>query len=102
MAIQNSINTNIGAYVALQNLNQVNTKLNTVQNRVSTGLKVNSAVDDASSFSIGLPVQEHSLSKMTTTVNIVMTDRRFRRWPDSTGKAASFTSAPSPRFSFQL
>ena len=52
MAIQNSINTNTGAYVALQNLNTINTKLNTVQNRVSTGLKVNNAVDDASSFSI--------------------------------------------------
>jgi len=57
MAIQNSINTNIGAFVALQNLNQVNTKLDKVQNRVSTGLKVNSAVDDASSFSIAQGVR---------------------------------------------
>jgi len=52
MPIQNSINTNIGAFVALQNLNAVNSRLDTVQNRVSTGLKVNSAVEDASSFSI--------------------------------------------------
>jgi len=57
MAIQNSINTNIGAFVALQNLNQVNTKLDKVQNRVSTGLKVNNAVDDASSFSIAQGVR---------------------------------------------
>ena len=57
MAIQNSINTNIGASVALQNLNQVNTRLDKVQNRVSTGLKVNSAVDDASSFSIAQGVR---------------------------------------------
>ena len=52
MPIQNSINTNVGAYVALQNLNSINLRLDTVQNRVSTGLKVSSAVEDASSFSI--------------------------------------------------
>ena len=57
MPIQNSINTNIGAFVALQNLNAVNTRLDTVQNRVSTGLKVNSAVDDASSFAIAQGVR---------------------------------------------
>ena len=57
MAIQNSINTNVGAFVALQNLNAVNIKLDKVQNRVSTGLKVNSAVDDASSFSIAQGVR---------------------------------------------
>jgi flagellin len=48
----NSIVTNVGAAVALQNLNHVNSSLDVVQNRVSTGLKVNSAVDDASSFAI--------------------------------------------------
>ncbi len=52
MAIQNSVNTNVAAFVALQNLNSVNGRLDTVQNRVSTGLKVNSAVDDASNFAI--------------------------------------------------
>ena len=57
MAIQNSINTNIGAFVALQNLNQVNTRLDNVQNRVSTGLKVNNAIDDASSFAIAQGVR---------------------------------------------
>jgi len=57
MPIQNSINTNIGAFVALQNLNAVNSRLDTVQNRVSTGLKVNSAVDDASSFAIAQGVR---------------------------------------------
>jgi len=50
--MSNSINTNVGAFVALQNLSSVNSRLNTVQNQVSTGLKVASAVDDASSFAI--------------------------------------------------
>ena len=49
---QNSLNTNIGAFVALSNLNAVNTRLDRVQDRVSTGLKVIGAVDDASSFAI--------------------------------------------------
>ncbi|MBM3535476.1 MAG: flagellin, partial [Alphaproteobacteria bacterium] len=57
MVIQNSINTNIGAFVALQNLNATNSRLDRVQNRVSTGLKVNSAIDDASSFAIAQGVR---------------------------------------------
>jgi flagellin len=57
MAIQNSINTNVGAFVALQNLSAVNTRLEAVQNRVSTGFKVSSAIDDASSFAIAQGVR---------------------------------------------
>jgi flagellin len=52
MAVQNSINTNVGSFVALRNLNSVNRNLDVVQNRVSTGLKVSGALDDASNFSI--------------------------------------------------
>ena len=49
---QNSLNTNVGALVALSNLNTVNSRLDQVQDRVSTGLKVIGAVDNASSFAI--------------------------------------------------
>jgi flagellin len=52
MAVQNSINTNPGSFVALRNLNSVNRQLDTIQNRVSTGLKVTGALDDASNFAI--------------------------------------------------
>src|SRR3546814_11039482 len=52
MAVQNSINTNVGSFVALRNLNSINRKLDVTQNRVSTGLKVAGALDDASNFSI--------------------------------------------------
>ncbi len=55
--MSNSINTNVGAFVALANLSTVNTKLNTVQNQVSTGYKVASAIDDASSFAIAQGVR---------------------------------------------
>ncbi|MBM3574042.1 MAG: flagellin, partial [Alphaproteobacteria bacterium] len=52
MAINNSINTNAGAQVGLQNLNAINRRNDITQNRISTGLRVNSPVADASSFSI--------------------------------------------------
>ena len=48
----NSVNTNQGALLALQYLNGTNKKLDQTQDRVSTGLKVIGAVDDASSFAI--------------------------------------------------
>lgn len=47
-----SVNTNYGALVALQNLNATNSELDTVQNRINTGLKVASAKDDGGIFSI--------------------------------------------------
>jgi flagellin len=51
MAI-NPVNTNVGAQVGVQSLNSINKRYDTTINRVSTGLKVNSPVVDASSFSI--------------------------------------------------
>jgi flagellin len=47
-----SVNTNYGALVALQNLNKTSSDLQTVQNRISTGLKVGSAKDDGAAFAI--------------------------------------------------
>ena len=47
-----SVNTNVGAQVALFNLQSTQYNLNTTQNRISTGLKVTGAVDDAATFAI--------------------------------------------------
>jgi flagellin len=44
--------TNPSSFVALRNLNQINRNLDVTQNRVSTGLKVTGALDDASNFAI--------------------------------------------------
>lgn len=52
VAVSNSVVTNPSSFVALRNLNQVNRNLDTTQNRVSTGLKVTGALDDASNFAI--------------------------------------------------
>ncbi|MBM3570636.1 MAG: flagellin [Alphaproteobacteria bacterium] len=47
-----SINTNVGAMVALQSLNTTNTLLDRTQQRVNTGLRVSGSVDDAASYQI--------------------------------------------------
>ena len=48
----NSVNTNVGAMIALQNLSVTNNELSTVQNRINTGLKVSSAKDNGAIWAI--------------------------------------------------
>ncbi|HRD27606.1 MAG TPA: flagellin [Caulobacter sp.] len=48
----NSVNTNTGALVALQNLNATNSELNVVQGRINTGKKVASAKDNGAIWAI--------------------------------------------------
>ena len=48
----NSVNTNSGALVALQNLQSTNAELATVQSRINTGKKVNSAKDNGAIWAI--------------------------------------------------
>lgn len=47
-----SVNTNPGALFVLKFMRQTSVELSTVQNRVSTGLNVSSALDDASTFAV--------------------------------------------------
>jgi len=47
-----SINTNVGALIALRNLSLTNMELEKAQDRISTGYKVIGPKDDASNFSI--------------------------------------------------
>ena len=47
-----SVNTNVGAMIALENLNSTQTQLQMTQNIISTGLKVSSAKDDGSTWAI--------------------------------------------------
>lgn len=48
----NSVNTNVGAMIALQSLNAINGELFQVQRRIATGLKVASARDDPATWAI--------------------------------------------------
>ena len=44
--LSSSVNTNVGAMIALQNLNATNADLAETQNRINTGKKVASAKDN--------------------------------------------------------
>jgi flagellin len=75
----NSVNTNVGAMVALQNLNKTNSSLQTTQNRINTGLKVASAKDNGAAFAIAqtqrstvssLDAVKESLSRASSVVDV--------------------------------
>jgi len=60
----NSVNTNTGAMVALQNLNSTSSQLNQVQSRINTGQKISSAKDNGAIWAIaqGMRSQSNSLN----------------------------------------
>ncbi|MFO1014380.1 MAG: flagellin [Caulobacteraceae bacterium] len=77
----NSINTNVGAMVALQNLNATNMQLSQTQNRISTGLKVASAKDNGAIWAIAqsqratsasLDAVKDSLARAQSTVDVAV------------------------------
>ncbi len=53
----NSVNTNMGAMVALQSLNRTNEALNVTQKRISTGFRVNDGKDDGAAFAVAQAVR---------------------------------------------
>ena len=53
----NSVNTNIGAQVALASLNSTNTQLQASQKRISTGFRVADATDDGGAFAVAQRVR---------------------------------------------
>lgn len=65
-----SINTNVGAMVALQNLNLVNRELFEVQRRISTGLKVSSPKDNGAVWAIaqGQRAEVRGLTAVTASL----------------------------------
>lgn len=66
----NSVNTNVGAMIALQTLNGVNSELATVMRRISTGLKVASAKDDGATWAIAQNqrAEMHALDAVTASL----------------------------------
>ena len=67
----NSINTNVGAMVALQSLSQTQASLATTQNRINTGLKIASAKDNGAIWAIAQTekAQASSLDAVTNSLN---------------------------------
>ena len=77
----NSVNTNVGAMVALQNLNMTNTDLATTQARINTGLKIATAKDNGAIWAIAqnqratsgsLDSVKESLQRGQSTVDVAM------------------------------
>jgi flagellin len=77
-----SVNTNVGAMVALQNLNKTNSLLEQTQLHITTGLKVNGPKDDAATYAIaqrmrgdiaGMGAVKTALSNGEATVNVAIT-----------------------------
>jgi len=76
-----SVNTNAGALVALQNLNSTQGQLQTVQNRINTGLAVAGPKDNAAVYQIaqnlradlaGMGAVKQSLDRAKSTVDIAI------------------------------
>jgi flagellin len=63
----NSINTNTGAYIALQSLDSTNASLAAAQKQISTGYRVNDATDDGGAFAVAQKVRSDVTA--LTTVN---------------------------------
>ena len=77
----NSVNTNVGALVALQNLNQTNTELQTTQGRINTGKRINNAKDNGAIWAIAqnqratsraLDAVRESLQRGQSTVDVAI------------------------------
>jgi len=77
----NSVNTNSGAMIALQNLNQTQSELMTVQGRINTGKKVASAKDNGATWAIAqnqrgtsnsLNAVRDSLQRAQSTVDVAI------------------------------
>ena len=77
----NSVHTNAAAAVALQNLSRTNDNLTGVQNRISTGLKVQGAKDNAAVWAIAqgqradlgaLSAVKQSLDRATSIADVAM------------------------------
>jgi flagellin len=76
-----SVNTNSGAMIALQYLNQTETDLQTTQTHINTGLKVATAKDDGATFAIaqnmrgnvaGYQAVSDSLNRGVSTVDVAL------------------------------
>lgn len=53
----NSVNTNVGAMIALQSLNSTNSQLAKVQKQVSTGYRVADATDDGAAYAVAQSIR---------------------------------------------
>src|SRR5579863_8630326 len=65
MSLLNSVNTNVGAMIALESLNSTNTQLAAAQKQVSTGYRVADSTDDGAAYAIAQSVRS-TVGALTT------------------------------------
>lgn len=65
MSLINSVNTNSGAMIALESLNNTNSQLAAVQKQVSTGYRVADATDDGAAYAVAQSVRS-TVGALTT------------------------------------
>ena len=83
-----SINTNVGALIALRNLAATNVGLDQTQDRVSTGLRVVSPKDDGSNFSIAQGLPDRFARRIARNVqNILLAESNLWRVADAASGA---------------
>lgn len=79
--MDNSINTNIGSFLALQNMRATNLELRATQGRISSGRKVDTAIDNGSTWAIAqnlrgtsrsLNAVKDSLDRAQSTVDVAL------------------------------
>lgn len=79
--LSNSVNTNVGAMIALQNLNATNMELSQTQSRINTGKKVASAKDNGAIWAIAqtqrgtsqaLNAVKDSLDRGSSTIDVAV------------------------------
>jgi flagellin len=77
----NSVNTNVSAMIALQNLNMTNSELNVTQGRINTGKRINNAKDNGAVWAIAqnqratsqsLNAVRESLQRGQSTVDVAI------------------------------
>jgi len=77
----NSVNTNVSAMLALQNLNMTNSELNVTQGRINTGKRINNAKDNGAVWAIAqnqratsqsLNAVKESLQRGQSTVDVAI------------------------------
>ena len=61
----NSVNTNVGAMIALQSLNRTNSDLAVTEKRVSTGFRVADSTDDGAAYAVAQSVRS-TIGALTT------------------------------------
>jgi flagellin len=61
----NSVNTNVGAMIALQSLNRTNSDLATTEKQVSTGFRVSDSTDDGAAYAVAQSVRS-TIGALTT------------------------------------